>query len=115
MTNMDELQQALASKRSASTFKLVGEITQMPIPMIKLADGSQLSVQASASHYCHPREDGLKTYGSFEVWCWDNFSFLGETLSSLLDKRPEGADGPLGWVSAEDVLSIINEHGGLAE
>jgi len=115
MTNMNELQQALADKRASSILKRGGINTQMPISAIELADGSRLSVQASSSHYCHPREDSLKQYDSFEVWCWESFPFLGDTLKKLVDARHEDDDGPLGWVSAEDVLAIVNEHGGLSK
>ena len=72
-----------------------------------LGDGSSISIQASAFHYCTPR-DNTGPYTHFEVWPdaivpgWDSYS--------------TGADGhgPYANVPQEQVQLFITLHGGLA-
>lgn len=70
-------------------------------------DGFSMSVQASETHYCSPRRNGLKLsqYESVEV----GFPSAPEPL---LDEF--GDDGGVyGWVPVQVVLQIIQKHGGL--
>lgn len=84
------------------------------IKRIEMADGESLSVQASSSHYCEPREDiaywthvevGYPSVSPPETWSeyfdgdWDN---------------SDGTDSVYGYVPIDLVIDFINEHGGLA-
>jgi hypothetical protein len=65
------------------------------VPKIKLKDGTYLSVQASSTHYCHPRvTDCTTNFDTFEVW------FPG-------DNEPEG------WVTPQKIIEFINSAGGI--
>ncbi len=63
-------------------------------PSIICKDGTIYSVQASAGHYCSPR-DNVGPWSTFEVW-------------------PEHRKGPIGWVPRDQVNRWIHRHGGLA-
>lgn len=79
-------------------------------PRIRCADGLEMSVQASQTHYCHPREDGLSEYYQVEV------GFPTRELGALLPyaEDPENlTDTVYGWVPVEVVNEIIEQHGGL--
>lgn len=78
-------------------------------PLIECADGLTLSVQASAYHYCTPRDNGGRWY-SVEV----GFPSLP------LEELREWADDPdaltatvYANVPIEVVERIVNEHGGI--
>lgn len=64
-------------------------------PLIECADGYRYSVQASETHYCHPRENNLVEYAQLEV--------LGSR-----HREPEG------WVDRANINNRIKRHGGLA-
>lgn len=75
-------------------------------PPIKCADGLWLSVQASHSHYCRPRDD-IGPYEAVEV----------ATHKSLpeLSEYEENDAAIYGWVPVELVEQVIENHGGTAE
>ena len=81
------------------------------MPRIVCADGFQMSVQASQTHYCNPRENACDTYGSVEV------GYPSEAQPELLEYA-EDADAPTktvyGFVPVGIVNAIVNKHGGLA-
>jgi len=78
-------------------------------PAIRMADGKTLSVQASAMHYCTPR-DSFGPYTHFEVWRWPE----AETPPEF--KACGGfADEPAAYVPLADVLAYIARHGGFAD
>lgn len=87
-----------------------------PAPMIICMDGFKMSVQASASHYCSPRNnDG--PYSHFEVG-------FPSQRDSLLEKYGERIDDPENPDKVYDdvypmvplivVLAVISSHGGAA-
>lgn len=81
-----------------------------PIPRLVCADGLTLSVQASAVHYCTPREDA--------AWYWAvEVGFPTVPVPELLPYA-EDADRPTktvyGYVPVELVEQIITTHGGIA-
>lgn len=81
-------------------------------PRIRCADGLELSVQASSTHYCYPRADGLAEYYQVEV------GFPDRVLYALLPyaEDPENlTETVYGWVPVEVVNEIIEQHGGLAD
>jgi len=70
---------------------------------ILCTDGTVISVQASSGHYCSPKSDGAFAYSAVEV---------------LIDKPndPEGynkTDKLHTWMSAETLMELIKEHGGI--
>ena len=77
---------------------------------IKCADGLIMSVQASANHYCSPREAGLGFYNTYEV----GFPSMEEPL---LIPYAEDASRPTctvyGWVPAHVIAEVIAKHGGI--
>jgi len=66
-------------------------------------DGTIISVQASSTHYCSPKSDAAYAYSAVEV---------------LIDKPndPEGynrTNKVLTWVSADALMILIANHGGI--
>ena len=82
----------------------------MPTPDLRkpivCADGFRLSVQASVTHYCTPR-DNIGPYFSVEV--------MSDGSEPLLGTPGKYDDGITGWIPARTVLSVIFKHGGIVE
>ncbi len=77
---------------------------------ITCADGFSLSVQASYTHYCNPRQDGVFEYDAVEV----GFPSAVEPLLLPYAERPETpTDTVYGGVPVELVNAIVNAHGGV--
>lgn len=78
---------------------------------IVCADGFRMSVQASRTHYCSPREDE-GPYTSFEV----GFpSAQDERLIRYAEDKRRPKNTVYGWVPAEVIDEVIAAHGGLKE
>lgn len=73
-------------------------------------DGTKLSVQASAMHYCSPEDDD-GPWSSVEVW-----HIEGPTGRAIYPRSfgGGGRDDPWGWVPVALVNLFIKRHGGLA-
>ena len=69
---------------------------------VKCADGTSLSVQASACHYSTPR-DNKGPYTEVEVWC----------ASAPVTEFDYSDDAPSAYVPIEDVVRFIDNHGGM--
>ena len=67
-------------------------------------DGTTLSVQASETHYCTPR-DNYGPYTEVEVWCISKNDVVEFEYSE---------DEPSGYVDIKAVVAFIDRHGGLA-
>lgn len=78
----------------------------------KCADGFEVSIQASAYHYCDPR-DNSGPYWEVEL------GFPTATPSDAIMQYAERAETPTdtvyGFVPIELVDALIAEHGGLVE
>ncbi len=73
--------------------------------------GLKMSVQASFSHYCEPRED-CGPYTHVEV----GFpSAKVEDLMPYAERPEEPTETVYGWVPIQLVESIISNNGGLVE
>ena len=68
-------------------------------------DGFSMSVQASNSHYCSPRND-FGPYASVEVG-------YPNRPEPLLEPYSDGGGDVFGWVPVEVIAQIIAKHGGL--
>lgn len=77
-------------------------------PRIQLADGTDISVQASSGHYCTPRCDGLANYSAVEVGFPDDIEFFHEYAERYDDEY----SGVAGWVPLELVNEYIHSRGG---
>lgn len=106
LTN-DDLQ---AQIKSGATIEGGLRAIRRPAPRLVCADGFNLSVQASETHYCKPRDnDGPYTH--VEI------GFPSDVEPEFMP-YVEDAEQPLDTVYAqvpiEVVLAVINKHGGLA-
>lgn len=72
-------------------------------PYIHCADGFSMSVQASAGHYCEPRNN-IGPWTAFEV------GYPSQEEPLLGDN---GGDTVWGWVPATTIDAIIAKHGGI--
>lgn len=108
MTN-DELQVHLKSGKPihypvSNELEMLKYISnRMPAPHITCADGFTLSVQASATHYCSPR-DNEGPYTSVEVWgcgCPEGWEDYGD------------GDDPYSQIPVQMVLDLVAKHGGV--
>jgi len=91
---------------------VAGEDYYPPIRRIYCADGFSLSVQASAMHYCTPRETGLDEYTAVEV------GFPNRRIKLLREyaEDPKDLTGTVyARVPVKIVARIISKHGGVIE
>ena len=82
-------------------------------PPIICKDGFQMSVQASGSHYCEPRE--LLADGAYTKWEVGFPSAEEETLMPYCSEPEEPLETVYGWVPTEVIDALIEKHGGLRD
>ena len=99
MNTFDRLQKHLATEIIKTS---TGLYYKPPTDLVKCADGTTLSVQASEDHYCTPR-DNQGPYTTVEVWC----------ESSDVTEFEYSEEGPSAYVPIEDVVRFIENHGGM--
>lgn len=78
---------------------------------IRCADGLELSVQASATHYCTPRD-------SIGPWTAVEVGFPTQRVEELLEyaENPsDPTDTVYGYVPVAVVEAVINSRGGIVE
>lgn len=73
----------------------------MRVPIL-CKDGTVISVQASSMHYCSPRNDFAKSYGSVEICVEDG---TAECYNSLVKVT--------GFITPTVLMALIAEHGGI--
>ena len=74
------------------------------------ADGFTMSVQAGATQYCSPRENGAESYTEVEV----GFPNREESLLKQYAEDPNDLTGTVyGWVPRQTVVNVIAKHGGM--
>lgn len=76
-------------------------------PRVHCKDGFTMSVQASESHYCEPRE--LLADGDYTKW---EVGFPSEDDTELLPYS-QNDDDIFSWVPTDVVNAIIAKHGGI--
>lgn len=97
-------------KRTLNTMNLCGIIMQNNRPIMKCADGFEISVQASSTHYCSPREDGDTTYDAVEL------GYPNREEPLIMDYAEDEGNylhTVYGWVPIEIVNEMIKKHGGI--
>lgn len=96
--------------KSNATFQKTGFAQ---LPLIRCADGFEMSVQASRFHYCTPRET-LKS-GNYDAW---EIGFPSAKEEALLPYIDDGDKDPTdtvyGYVPTELVDAVLEKHGGIA-
>ena len=78
-------------------------------PRVVCEDGYSVSVQASRSHYCSPREDGAVEYESVEL----GFPTAEDELINEYAEDDNYTDTVYGFVPVEIVNKLIEKHGGI--
>ena len=99
MNTFDRLQKHLANEITKTS---TGWYYKPLADLVKCADGTTLSVQASKYHYCTPR-DNKGPYIAVEVWC----------VSAPVTEFEYSADAPSAYVPIADVVRFIDNHGGM--
>ena len=99
MNTFDRLQKHLANEIIKTS---TGLYYKPPTDLVKCADGTTLSVQASEDHYCTPRHN-QGPYTTVEVWC----------VSSDVTEFEYSKEDPSAYVPIEDVVRFIDNHGGM--
>lgn len=82
------------------------------VPLVKCSDGFEMSVQASKSHYCTPR-DSAGPWSKVEV----GFPTQRvEQFMPFIDGGPgeDPTDTVYGYVPLSTVAEVVLEHGGFA-
>lgn len=82
-------------------------------PMVELANGLQLSIQASEFHYCHP-QNNIGPYTHVEVWATNNVGIPEEGRHLVMDVSGEDY-GPAGYVPVTELQALIDACGGIKE
>jgi hypothetical protein len=102
MSTLDQLQAMLM--KPATEYR-PGMFYKEILPATVCADGTMLSIQASKTHYCSPKND-IGPYTEVEVW---NVS---------ADEVPDfeySKEEPSAYVDINSVVAFIDRHGGLAK
>lgn len=90
--------------------KWKGPISDTIFPLIKCADGFEMSVQGHFGAYCYPCGDFEDCYTEVEI----HLSKSETLLNAFADDGRAGVDHPVGNVPVALVVRIIEKHGGLA-
>lgn len=84
--------------------------SQRPREKLICVSGLELSVQASAFHYCNPRLDGADEYSSVEI----GFPpYAIDLLKPFAEDREDLTGTVYGHVPTDVINSIIGAHGGV--
>ena len=70
-----------------------------------------MSVQASRTHYCTPRDD-VGPYTHVEVGFPSSYDFY---LNQYAEDPGEPTGTVYGWVPADTIIMCIDAHGGMVE
>ena len=83
-------------------------------PVIRCLDGFSMSVQASRTHYCLPRQDNAETYEEVEV----GFPSQEEELLTPWAELPDDValtETIYPYVPVDVIATVILRHGGITE
>lgn len=79
-------------------------------PRIHCADGFEISVQASAAHYCIPGEDNAEFYKKVEL---GSPNLKDDLIIEYAEIPDEPTKTVYGFVPIELVEKLIQKHGGI--
>ena len=95
-----------------SASSALGRRWHHPVKRIVCNDGFSVSVQASETAYCSPRETAAHPYWAFEL----GFpSEKEETLMQYAEDEDRPTDTVYGYVPVSVVEALIDKHGGIKE
>jgi hypothetical protein len=77
-------------------------------PVMRLASGHYLSVQASSAHYCCPRQNNVDEYTAVEVWSWTT-----DRVPPAFKAHGGSRSRPASFVPVDVVNDYIHRHRGL--
>ena len=83
------------------------------LPCVLCKDGFSVSIQASSTHYCSPRDYvALDNYDSFEL----GFpSQKEDTIMEYAENPDDPTNTVYGWVPRGIVTQLIEKHGGIVK
>jgi len=82
---------------------------------VRFHSGLILSVQASTTHYCNPREDNpVHGWCSFEVFSHDSLiTFHDQRTLGVKDPEELDLQDPIGWVGIAALDAVCENNGGI--
>ena len=80
-------------------------------PRVVCADGATISVQASRTHYCHPRDDE-GPYTEVEVGFPTNVDEMPVSWKEYAEDTDQVVADIYAFIPIELVVQFIDEHGG---
>lgn len=115
---VEQLPEDVADKYLKSTEDFNTFITQtkdgLRRPALVMGDGTKMSVQASAYHYCEPRKSGLSSYDSYEVgYPSAIIEQLIEYTEMPIENKNELLQAICPFVPRDVIIDILTEHGGI--
>ena len=82
---------------------------------VRFGSGLVLSVQASRTHMCDPKEDNPATgWHSFEVYAWCPVTLHDQALMGVQSPEDTELEQPLSCVSIEQLDAVAKNNGGIA-
>lgn len=91
--------------------EVTGRRWHCPVKRIVCNDGFSVSVQASETDYCSPRETGAHPYWAFEL---GYPSERDESLMQYAEDEDRPTNTVYGYVPVSVVEALIDKHGGIA-
>jgi hypothetical protein len=81
---------------------------------VRFASGLTLSVQASRTHYCSPKEDDPKEgWTSFEVYTYSSITLHDQRMLGVSNPTKTELTEPIGWVSIFNLNVVAENNGGI--
>ena len=90
-------------------FKTYHYVIQVLRPKVVCNDSFSISIQASETHYCEPRQNKISNYKSVEL---GNPSAEEELIRDYAEDD-NLTDTVYGWVPVEIVDQLLEKHGGI--
>ncbi len=85
-------------------------VLQILRPRVVCNDGFSISIQASETHYCEPRQSKISNYKSVELG-YPNFE--EELIKEYAEEGDDLTGTVYGWVPVEIVDKLLEKHGGI--
>ncbi len=89
-----------------------GDTIQRLRQRARCADGFAISIQASHTHYCLPREDGLDYYTNVEL---GYPSAADDLIAKYAETKDALTDTVYAYVPIEIVNELVAKHGGIVD